>query len=213
VSRTAIVFSGGGPVRRAFPMHDADLVVAADGGVVEAERLGMSVDLLIGDLDSAPPKARERVEAAGGRVEPHPRDKDASDLELALEAVRLRGAAEVLVVGGDGGRFDHLLASALLLAAPRFADLRIDAVLGDARLHVIREERVLEGRPGELISLLPVGGPARGVRARGLRYALDGEDLPPGTSRGLSNQFSEPRATVAMQEGVLIAIRPGGELS
>jgi thiamine pyrophosphokinase len=188
---------------------DAQLVVAADAGVIEAERLGASVDLLIGDLDSAPPEASARVVAGGGRVERHPADKDASDLELALEAARLRGATEVLVVGGDGGRLDHVLANVLVLAAPRFGDLRIDAVFGGARLHVIRGARELEGRAGELISLFAVGAPARGVRTRGLRYALHDEDLQPGTSRGLSNEFSAPRATVTVEEGAVIAIRPG----
>jgi thiamine pyrophosphokinase len=209
MGRIAFVFCGGGPVRSPVPVVDGALVVAADVGVVEAERLGLSVDLLIGDLDSAPPHAAARVEASGGRVDRHPADKDASDLELAVEAARRAGATEVLVVGGDGGRLDHLLANALLLAAPRFADVRIDAILGDASLHVIRERRELEGRSGELITLLPVGGPARGVRTTGLRYSLLDEELRPGSSRGLSNAFSAPRAEVVVLEGVLLAIRPG----
>lgn len=211
MTRTALVLCGGGPVRRPVPIPDAPLVVAADSGVVEAERLGIPVDLLIGDMDSAPPDAAERVRAGGGRVELHPAEKDSSDLELALEAARVRGVREILVVGGDRGRLDHLLANALLLAAPRFAELRVDAVLGEARLHVIRGERELEGRPGELVSLLAAGGPARGVRTRGLRYVLDGGDLLPGSSLGLSNEFSDERASVRVREGAILAIRPGGD--
>lgn len=211
MTRTALVLCGGGPVRRPVPIPDAALVVAADSGVAEAERLGIPVDLLIGDMDSAPPDAAERVRAGGGRVELHPAEKDASDLELALEAARVRGVRVVLVAGGDRGRLDHLLANALLLAAPRFAELRVDAVLGEARLHVIRGERELEGRPGELVSLLAVGGPARGVRTRGLRYPLDGGDLLPGSSLGLSNEFLDERASVWVREGTILAIRPGGD--
>lgn len=209
MGRIALVFCGGGPVRGLVPAIDAAFVVAADVGVVEAERLGVPVDLLIGDLDSAPLDAVARVEASGGRVERHPPDKDATDLELGLEAARRADVTEVLVIGGDGGRLDHLLANALVLAAPRFADLQVDAVLGHARLHVIRGGRDLEGRPGELITLLPTGGPARGVRTRGLRYPLDDEDLGSGTSRGLSNVFSTTRAEVTVRDGVLLAIRPG----
>jgi thiamine pyrophosphokinase len=211
MERTALVICGGGASRVPLASLGAPFVVAADAGVVEARRLGLPVDLLVGDLDSAPPDAAGSVIAAGGRVERHPADKDASDLELALDAVRREGATEVLVVGGDGGRLDHLLANVLVLAAPRFADLRVDAVLGDARLHVIRGSRELEGQPGEPISLFAAGGRARGVRTRGLHYALDGEDLLPGSSRGLSNEFTAPRATVELRDGALIAIRPGGD--
>jgi thiamine pyrophosphokinase len=135
------VFCGGGISRVPLPTVDASFVVAADVGVVEAERLGLRADLLIGDLDSAPTDAVDRVTALGGRVERHPVEKDASDLELALEAVQRAGVTEVLVVGGDRGRLDHVIANALLLAAPRFEDLQVDAVFGRALLHVIRNRR------------------------------------------------------------------------
>ena len=208
-ARNALVFCGGGPSRIPLPALDAPIVVAADAGVVEAERLGLRVDLLVGDLDSAPTDAAERIARAGGRVERHPIDKDASDLELALEAVRELGASSVLVVGGDAGRLDHLIGNALLLAAPRLADLTVDAVLGAARLHVVRGRRVLDGAPGELVSLFALGGAARGIRTTGLRWRLDGEDLEPGSTRGLSNEFEAARAAVEVAEGVLVAIRPG----
>ena len=91
--RTAIVVCAGGPVRAVLPTFDPGaIVIAADAGVHEAERLGLRVDLLVGDLDSAQPAAVARVEATGGRVERHPADKDASDLELALVAAAVAGA-------------------------------------------------------------------------------------------------------------------------
>ena len=210
--RTAIVVCAGGPVRAVLPTFDPGaIVIAADAGVHEAERLGLHVDLLVGDLDSAQPAAVARVEATGGRVERHPADKDASDLELALVAAAVAGAEQVLVLGGDGGRLDHLLGNAFLLASSRFAELRIDAVLGAARIHVVRDQRTIEGIPGELISLFAVGGPARGLVTEGLRWRLDGEDLAPGSTRGLSNEFVETAATVHVGEGVVLVVRPGPE--
>lgn len=210
MSRTAVIFTGGGPVRRALPpTGENPLLIAADGGIAEAERLGFAVDLLVGDLDSAAPAAVERVRASGGRVEEHPADKDASDLELALGAAVAAGCALLLVVGGDGGRLDHLLAELLLFGSPSLAGVQIDAVLGDALLHVMRDVRDLEGSPGELISLFALGGPATGVRTEGLRWRLENEELPAGSTRGLSNLFEAPRARIEVGSGVLIAIRPG----
>ena len=208
--RTAIVVCAGGPVRATLPAFDPDaLVIAADAGVHEAERLGLRVDLLIGDLDSAHPAAVARVEAAGGQIERHPVDKDASDLELALVAAAVAGASQVLVLGGDGGRLDHLLGNAFLLASERFAGLRIDAVLGAAWIHVVRDERSMQGTPGELVSLFAVGGPARGVSTDGLRWRLDGDELTPGSTRGLSNEFEAATAVVRVGGGAVLVVRPG----
>ena len=210
--RTAIVVCAGGPVRATLPAFDPDaIVIAADAGVHEAERLGLHVDLLVGDLDSADPAAVSRVEASGGRVERHPVDKDASDLELALVAAAVAGARHVLVLGGDGGRLDHLLGNAFLLASPRFSDLRIDAVLGAARVHVVRDERAMDGSPGELVSLFAVGGRALGVGTDGLRWRLDDDELLPGSTRGLSNEFLGPTGSVRVAEGVVLVVRPGVE--
>ena len=212
MSRSAVIFTGGGPARRALPPIDEDaLLIAADGGVAEAERLGFPVGLLVGDLDSATPAAVERVRAAGGKVDQHPADKDASDLELALDAAVAAGAESLIVVGGDGGRLDHLLAEMLLLGSPDLANVRIDAVLGDALLHVVRGSRELEGSPGELLSLFALGGPATGIRTEGLRWRLDGDELTPGSTRGLSNLFAAPVARIEVAAGVVLAVRPGAD--
>jgi thiamine pyrophosphokinase len=207
----ALVFAGGDPVDgdvAARLPQSGVTVVAADSGVEHALAIGRGVDLVIGDFDSADPAAVDTAVAGGAEVRRYPSDKDQSDLELALHAARAGGARRVIVVGGYGGRLDHSLANALLLASPSFADLDIEALVGDARITVIHREARLTGAPGELCSLLAVGGTARGVRTRGLRYPLEGEDLLPGSTRGVSNEFSEPVATVSLDHGALLAVQP-----
>jgi len=206
MARTAIVVCAGGPARVALPDVPEDvLVIAADGGIIEAERLGLDVDVLVGDLDSAPADAVARAP----RVERYPVDKDASDLELAMAAAVAAGARRIVVVGGDGGRLDHLLGNAFLLASDRWADVEIEAVLGDARIWVVRGERTIDGGSGELVSLYSVGGAAFGVATEGLRWALTDGELLPGSSLGLSNEFVASSATVRVREGVVLAIVPG----
>ena len=96
----------------------AAAVIAADGGLRHLLPLGHRPDALIGDLDSLP--AGVVAEEAAGRVIRHPRDKDETDLELALlYAVAQYPGHEVLILGGFGGRLDHMLANILVLAHPR----------------------------------------------------------------------------------------------
>ncbi len=202
-----VVASGPGPTIAVPP---GATVVAADGGVERATALGLDVDVVIGDLDSASADALAAAELAGARIVRHPVSKDATDLELALDEAAALGARRVLVIASSGGRLDHLLASLLLLGSERYAGLELDALLGEALVHVVRDARTLRGTSGELLTLLPIGGPAQGVTTSGLEYPLRDEVLTPGSTRGVSNVFTAAEARVTLADGVLLAIRPQG---
>jgi thiamine pyrophosphokinase len=208
----AVVVSGGGPpaadARSSVPT--GALVVAADSGLDHALGLGLRVDVVVGDLDSVSAAGLEAAAAAGTAVERHPEAKDATDLELALDVAVGRGARRILVLGPDAGRFDHLLAGAALLASPRYAAVDVEARLGPARLVVVRSSATLTGRPGELVTLLPVHGAVAGVETEGLLFPLRGEDLLPGSTRGVSNEMLGVEARVTVRAGVLVAVQPGG---
>ena len=186
-------------------------VIAADGGLERARELGLDVTIAVGDFDSASPETVSAAEASGTRVERHPVAKDATDLELALDRALELQPQRIVVLAVVGDRLDHLFSTFQLLASPRYAEVELDADIGRAQVHVIRGERTLSGRPGELMSLFAVHGPAEGVRTEGLAYPLDGETLDPGSSRGVSNVFVEETATIRVESGVLLAIRPGVE--
>jgi thiamine pyrophosphokinase len=209
---TVVVVSGGEApdphAARAVPLGVP--VVAADRGLDHALALGLQTSVAVGDFDSASPEAVAAAEASGTRIVRHAAEKDETDLELALDTALAMSPEHILVVAGDGGRLDHALSALLLLASPRYASVQIDALVGAARIHVVRDSRVMEGSPGELVSLVPAHGPAVGVTTEGLVYPLRGETLDAGTSRGISNVFEEAHARVSLEAGVLLAIRPGG---
>jgi thiamine pyrophosphokinase len=207
---SVLVFAGGDPPPAEL-LADLDrsaFVIAADSGLDHARALGFAAAVVVGDLDSVTDDALARARAAGADVEPHPAEKDETDLELALRRAVALGVQRVTVIGGGGGRHDHLLANALVLAHDDFAGLELDARVGTARLTVIRARAELHGRPGAFLSLLPLGGPARGIRTEGLRYPLRDEALVPGTTRGVSNEFLAASAVVSLRDGVLLAVQP-----
>lgn len=209
-----IVLAGGDTVdasiRHLLP-HRAT-VIAADSGLALAPILGLTVDLVVGDLDSVDPDQLTAARAAGVQVDRHPVDKDRTDLAIALDTAMTRSPDRITVVGGHGGRLDHLLANAALFAAPSYAETRLVARMGHATLTVARGGRSateLSGAPGDLVSLLAVHGDAAGVTTDGLRFALEGQDLAAGSSQGVSNEFTGDRATVALHDGVLLVVQPG----
>lgn len=186
-------------------------VVAADSGLERARDWGFEVAIAVGDFDSASPDAVTAAEASGTRIERHPAEKNATDLELALDAALRLDPQRIVVLAVVGDRLDHLLSTFLLLAAPRYAGVELDAEIGRAQVHVIHDERVLPGHSGELLSLFALHGPARGVRTEGLAYPLAGETLDPGSTRGVSNVFVGESARISVEHGVLVAVRPGVE--
>lgn len=185
-----------------------DLVVAADSGADHLVAAGRPCDLIIGDLDSIAADTLSRMRREGVAVEVHPPEKDKTDLELALDAVDDRLLAGVTVVGLTGGRLDHELANLQVLCRPAYASLTITALAGSALVTVIRGQRSLQGRAGELVSLLPLVGDAIGVTTSGLNYPLVKEVVRAGSTRSISNRFTGERAVVEVADGVLLAVQP-----
>ena len=188
-------------------VRGADLVIAADGGSLHLQRWGIEPHVVVGDLDSLSSDARARLESA--RVERWPAEKDKTDTELAVDCAIASGADEIVIVGALGGpRLDHAMANTLLLALERRVDTRVRVVRGSTSMRIIRagERADLMGRPGDLVTLLAVGGDAEGVRTEGLRYPLRSETLRLGSSRGVSNEVAAAGASVTLGSGTLLVI-------
>ena len=185
--------------------------IGVDSGIGHALALGLRVDVAVGDFDSVAPEHLAAVEAGGAALERHPEAKDATDLELGLHAAIARGARRVIVLGGHGGRLDHLLANALLLAAAPFAGIVVEAHMGTASVAVARPDRAtpVPAPVGATVSLLPVGGAATDVVTSGLAYPLRREPLAPGTTRGVSNVVTDASASVTLGTGTLLVVVPG----
>lgn len=231
---TTIVFSGGPPPsepeQRALAGRLAGTPVvrsvAADSGLQLADALGFRLlpgrDVVLGDMDSITPARLAEAEAEGLTVVRFPADKDATDLELALDdaASTAGGGDRIVVVGTTSGRLDHVLATLWALAARRYDRFVRDAWLGTDVVHVVDAgmggSRSVSMPPGSTFSLLAVHGPAVGVTATGVRWELHGETLDPGASRGVSNVSLAEAVTVACEQGTLLVVVPGsvvGEVS
>ncbi len=208
LSRT-VIFANGlvpDPDKVGSLLGPDDVVLCADGGTRLALRLGRMPDIVIGDLDSIAGADRARLEAAGTQFEQFPQDKDQTDLELAVQYALEREPAAILIIGARGGRLDHTLANLSLLLHNRLQsiDCRMDD--GVEEVAICRARYVIEGRVGDLVSLLPWGLPVPGVRTTGLRWQLSSETLYPDRTRGVSNEMVASIAEVEIQSGTLLVV-------
>jgi len=197
-----------------LPKDPAVPVIAADAGLAAVLASGRSPSVVVGDFDSVDPDDLVRAERLGARIERHPTAKDQTDLELAVDEALAFEPERIVVASHLGGRADHALAGALLLASPKYARVPvIEGRLGTAVVVVVHggSEIELVGEPGALVSLIPVHGRARGVRTEGLRFPLSAESLEAGSTRGVSNEMLGRSATVALDEGTLLVVQPGAD--
>lgn len=203
---TLLVFAGGDPPEPdlAQEIPAADLVMAADSGYDAAVSLGYAVDVLVGDFDSI---ATQPI-PSHVVTERHPRDKDQTDLDLALELAMRDEPSRVVVVGGTGGRLDHELATASLICDERWSEVEMDWVSSRGRAHVIRRRRIVQGDVGATVSLLAVGGPVTGLTTRGLKWELKEATFQPGTTWGVSNEMQTPVADIKVRSGCLLVVFP-----
>ncbi|HML41258.1 MAG TPA: thiamine diphosphokinase [Bellilinea sp.] len=183
-----------------------DTLVAVDGGLRHLDTLGLTPNLLIGDLDSVDPQRLADLQAAGIAIERYPREKDESDLELALTKLAQAGYDTIRVVAALGGRLDQTLANLYLLELPAVEDLDIRLDDGREEIIIIRESLTIQGQPGDTFSLLAMDGCTRGIRTEGLQYPLKDETLCPNRTRGISNVMLGQKAQVKISSGRLLCI-------
>ncbi len=184
-----------------------DYIIAVDGGANFLFELEVIPDEILGDFDSIKPEVYKDYEKKPVKIQRHPREKDESDLELALiRAVELKPAG-INIYGALGKRVDHLISNIMVLIMPRKKG--IPAVLKDENheITIIDSHYKFEGKQGDYLSLFPLTHEAKGIVTSGLKYQLQGESLLLGPSRGLSNEFTGRSAEITLDQGYLVAIK------
>ena len=183
-----------------------DTIIAADGGANHARKIGLVPDVLIGDLDSVSKNEVKRLETLGTRVIRFPVEKDETDLELSLGYTLDQGFREILILAPFGGRLDQTLGNISLLTRPDLVgiDTRMDDGLEEVFL--VRGQAIIQGVPGDTVSLLAISVEAKGVETEGLYYPLNGETLFANATRGISNRLVDKSATIRVSEGKLLCI-------
>ncbi len=179
-----------------------DMLIAADGGYVHAQRLGVVPDVLLGDFDSLGhvPSRRDCLVL--------PQEKDDTDMIAAARLGIEKGYRYFCLLGGTGGRIDHTLANIQLLAflAEKGARGWLAAEQNIVTLLNQGEICYPSGLRG-YVSVLAYGQEAR-VSLEGLKYVLKNAVLTPAFPLGTSNEFLGTPARIAVKKGSVLIIYP-----
>ncbi len=186
-----------------------DLVLGVDGGAGHAHTLNVTLDAIVGDLDSLSDAEQSGI----GDIElvSYPAEKDETDLELALLYAQEQGSDRIVMVGAMGGRMDMTLANILLITHPSLSSCRIEVWHGKQTGWLIRPPgEDIYGNIGDTVSLIPLGGDASGITTKGLKYPLEDAILTFGPARGISNRLEQSPAHIELAKGLLLATHTPG---
>ncbi|MBI1794304.1 MAG: thiamine diphosphokinase [Chloroflexi bacterium] len=183
-----------------------DYILCADGGTRHALALGLTPHLVIGDMDSVTKNELSQIEKNNIPVELYPRDKNETDLELALRHALDQNPSSIVIVGALGGRLDQTLGNLSLLSNLQFStlDCRLDDGLEE--VFFCRARSQVRGRSGDLVSLIPWREKVAGVQTKNLKWSLRNETLYPEKTRGISNEMTGDAAEIEIESGLLLVI-------
>jgi len=193
-------------------LHPDDFIVCADGGTRHAMSLGIKPNLIIGDMDSISDNERRKMKEAGIDIVKFPADKNETDLELAITHALTLNPDQILILAALGGRMDQTLANVALLSNPELATFDIRLADGVEEIFFCRNQAQVEGRSGDIVSLIPWQGEVTGVFTENLRWHLHHEKLYPDKTRGISNEMTADVALITITRGLLLIVHRIGNV-
>jgi len=183
-------------------LHEDDFIIAADGGIRHTLALGKNPNIIIGDLDSLP--STFNLQTFNGEIIQHPRDKNETDLELAIQHALTLNPKEIVIIGALGGRLDQTLGNIALISSLQPVTCNIQINDGTEEVFFCHDHSQINGKSGDTVSLIPSQGEVTGIVTTGLKWALQNETLYPYKTRGISNQMLNGTATVQIKSGLLL---------
>ncbi|MDI3310971.1 MAG: thiamine diphosphokinase [Thermoanaerobacterium sp.] len=184
-----------------------DAVICADGGANIAYKLGIVPNYIVGDLDSADAQIIDYYLQKGVSIEKYPTMKDETDSQLAtIKAIEI-GANEIVYLATIGSRFDHSLANLSLLLYLVKRKIKGKILSEKNEIYLIDDFIELEGKIGDVVSLIPYSIDVSGIYTEGLFYPLSGQDMSLEMPYGISNVFTKNKIKIKINGGYLLVIK------
>ncbi len=184
-------------------INEYHLVVCADGGTNAAMQIGIRPDIVIGDMDSIDKESRAKAKDCGASFVTFSSEKDSTDTDLAMRLVSRKGYDAVVIWGGTGSRLDHTLANLFCGTAILRSGMDIRFESPCLTVYFTDAELDFKGDIGDTVSVIPLGGSAKGVFLKGFKYPLNDAILNSDQSLGISNEMAKREASVTVKNGVL----------
>ena len=183
-------------------------IIAIDGGANHLYKMGIKADYIAGDLDSIDKEVFEKSKEHGIEYYKYPCKKNETDSELGIILAIELGNMCIDIYAALGGRIDHELSNIGLLYYILKKGVYPRIISETEDIYILEnDEMAIEGKKGDIVSVIPFKGDANGVTLRDLEYPLEEFDLEYSTPRGISNVMLNDECHINVRDGCLLIVK------
>ena len=200
------IFGAGERSDNTISLTPDDLVIAADGGFDYLEELGLRADYVLGDFDSV-----LSFDLPSDSIR-YPKEKDDTDMMLAVKHGLEKGYSEFMIYGGLGGRLDHTLGNIQVLAYLSKNGASGTLYASDHAVRVVSNGTISFGKDlpenvtGNICSVFSLSDKSLSVTIHGLKYETDSITLTNSFPLGISNEFTGKKAYIHVEKGTIAVL-------
>ncbi len=206
MDKICYIFGAGDRSSHTIELSPDDLVIAADGGFDYLEEIGLRADIVLGDFDSV-----VSYDLPSDAIR-YPKDKDDTDMMIAVKLGLEKGYKEFAIFGGLGGRLDHTLGNIQLLTYISKQGAAGTLYCDEYAIQVVNAGSIVLGKDttfnvaGNLCSVFALDRHCHNVTIQGLKYEVTGADWYNHLPIGVSNEFTGKRAVVSCTKGSIAVL-------
>ena len=208
--KTCYIVGAGDFFEKSLPVKEGDYVIAADGGYEHLLKIGIIPDVILGDFDSIDPNIYKNISGTGNlrdKIIEFPRQKDETDMMLAVRHGMEKGYGFFQIFGWGGGRVSHTFANMQLITY--IFQMGAEGALIDRETLVtaVKNAEISFGKDQKgYISLLSLNDVSEGITIKGLKYEIENASLENYTTVGVSNEFIGKENSIRVENGLLAII-------
>ena len=183
-----------------------DLILASDGGYNTARKMGLKVDVLLGDFDSITPEELKEAELKEIKILSFPVDKDKTDGEIAVDYAISEGSSEIVILGSFKEELDHALGNLFLIFKINREGIFSKLITQLYEIEIINSKKEYFEKEGHELSLIPITEIVEDIYIEGSKYNLSKVKVEMGQTLTLRNLIIDKKAKVYFKKGKLLSI-------
>lgn len=204
---TALIIGNGSDLEKKYIENDNfDYVICVDGGLEKAEKLGLKPDLILGDFDSVDSSVLDYYKKLNIEIVTFPKEKDYTDMELAIEYAMKKGFKNAVLTGATGTRLDHTIANIQLLEKYHQLGINVEIIDNNNYIKIISDNAdiIVKNKENHFVSLVPVTETIEGLTLEGFKYPLTNVRTTRGTAFLISNEITQNEGRIILKKGTAL---------